>query len=269
MATVHPTAVMGRDVQVGEDAVIGPYCVIGNGVSIGAGTVLQAHIVVSNGVTIGRGNHVFPHCMIGGCPQVLGLTPDSKLGTLVIGDGNVIRENVTIHTSKFEGAATQIGSETLLMVGSHVGHDCVIGDKVVLSNSVQIAGHVHIETGAWLAGMAGCHQFVTIGRWSFVAGLAGVNRDIPPFLIVSGHYPPTIRGVNKRGLLRAGLSQEQQDHIYEAYLKLYRRGGTLLANARELAEQDGLDENVRDMLQSIFRSTEHRFGRYLESLREH
>jgi UDP-N-acetylglucosamine acyltransferase len=269
MAIIHPTAVVGRDVQLDEDVVIGPHCVLGDGVSIGAGTVLYAHVVVGNRVTLGRGNHVFPNCAIGCCPQVLGLTPDSKLGTLVIGDRNMIRENVTIHTSKFEGAATRIGSDILLMVGSHVGHDCILGDKVVLSNSVQIAGHVRIETGAWLAGMAGCHQFVTIGRWAFVAGLAGVNRDIPPFLIVSGHYPPTIRGVNKRGLLRAGLSQEQQERIYEAYTKLYRRGNALLVNAKELAEQDGLDDNVRDMLQSIFRSTEHRFGRYLESLRGH
>jgi UDP-N-acetylglucosamine acyltransferase len=269
MAIIHPTAVVGRNVQLDEDVVIGPYCVLGDGVSIGAGTVLHAHVVVADRVTLGRGNHLYPHCAIGWCPQVLGLTPDSNLGTLVVGDRNVIRENVTIHTSKFEGAATRIGNDILLMVGSHVGHDCIVEDRVVLSNNVQIAGHVRIETGAWLAGMAGCHQFVTLGRWSFVAGLAGVTRDVPPFLIVSGHYPSRIRGVNKRGLVRAGLSPERQEQIYEAYKKLYRQGSTLLANARELAEQDGLDENARDMVQSIFRSTEHRFGRYLESLREH
>jgi len=165
------------------------------------------------------------------------------------------------------GAATQIGSDILFMVGSHVGHDGIVGDKAVLSNYVQIAGHVQIGMGAWFAGMAGAHQYVTVGRWSFIAGLAGVTHDVPPFLIASGHYPVKIRGVNKRGLLRAGLNPQQQANIYEAYKTLYRRGSTLLANARELAEQDGLDENVRDMIGSICNSHQHRFGRYRESLR--
>lgn len=267
MATVHSTAILGKNVQLDEDVVIGPYCVVEDNVSIGAGTILYAHVVVAKGVRIGQGNHLYPNCAIGCCPQVLGLTPASSLGALAIGDRNMIRENVTIHPSRHEGGTTRIGSDILMMVGSHVGHDCVIGDRVVLSNYVQIAGHVHVGTGAWFAGMAGAHQFVTVGRWSFVAGLAGVTHDVPPFLIASGHYPVKVRGVNKRGLLRAGLSGEQQEHIFDAYRRLYRRGSTLLANARELGEQDGLDENVRDMIGSIFNSYQHRFGRYLESLR--
>jgi UDP-N-acetylglucosamine acyltransferase len=267
MATVHSTAILGKNVQLDEDVVIGPYCVIGDDVSIGAGTVLQAYVTIARGVKIGRGNYLYPNAAIGCCPQVLGLTPDKVLGTLVIGDRNMIRENVTIHPSRLKGGVTVIGSDILLMVGSHVGHDCTVEDKVVLSNYVQIAGHVRIETGAWFAGMAGAHQFVTVGRWSFIAGLAGITHDVPPFLIASGHYPVKIRGVNKRGLLRAGLDRQQQTNIYEAYKKLYRRGSTLLANARELAEQDGLDENVRDLIGSILNSYRHRFGRYRESLR--
>lgn len=267
MATVHSTAILGKNVQLDADVVIGPYCVIGDDVSIGAGTVLYAHVVIANGVRIGQGNHLYPTCAIGCCPQVLGLTPTSALGGLVIGDRNMIRENVTIHPSRHEGAVTRIGSDILFMVGCHIGHDCVVGDKVVLSNYVQIAGHVQIGTGAWFAGMAGAHQFVTVGRWSFIAGLAGITHDVPPFVIASGHYPQRVRGVNKRGLLRAGLNGEQQAQIYEAYRKLYRRGSTLLANARELAAQDGLDENVRDMIGSIVNTHRHRFGRYRETLR--
>jgi UDP-N-acetylglucosamine acyltransferase len=267
MATVHSTAILGKNVQLDGDVVIGPYCVVGDNVSIGAGTILYSHVVIANGVRIGQGNHLYPTCAIGCCPQVLGLTQNAALGGLVIGDRNMIRENVTIHPSRHEGAATLIGSDVLMMVGSHVGHDCAVGDRVVLSNYVQIAGHVQIGTGAWFAGMAGAHQFVTVGRWSFIAGLAGITHDVPPFLIASGHYPQKVRGVNKRGLLRAGLNGEQQAQIYEAYRKLYRRGSTLLANARELAEQDGLDENVRDMIGSIVNTHRHRFGRYRESLR--
>ena len=267
MATVHSTAILGKNVQLAQDVVIGPYCMIGDNVSIGAGTILYAHVVVANGVKMGQGNHLYPHCAIGCCPQVLGMTPETSLGGLVIGDRNMIRENVTIHPSRHAGASTIVGSDILMMVGSHVGHDCIVGDRVVLSNYVQIAGHVQIGMGAWFAGMAASHQFVTVGRWAFIAGLAGVTHDVPPFLIASGHYPVKVRGVNKRGLLRAGLDHGQQASIYDAYKKLYRRGSTLLANARELAEQDGLDENVRDMIGSIFNSYQHRFGRYRESLR--
>ena len=267
MTTIHPTAVVEEDVQLAQDVVIGPYCVVGKGAAIGPGTVLDARVVITGKVTLGRENHVYPNAVIGCCPQVLGMDTNSKMGAIVIGDRNAIRENVTIHPSRHEGHLTQVGSDSLLMVGAHIGHDCVVEDKVVLSNYVQIAGHVKIETGAWFSGLAASHQFVTIGRWSYIAGLAGLNRDVPPFLIVSGHYPPRVRGVNKRGLLRAGLSPQQQEDLYAAYKKLYRRGSTLLANARELAAQDGLDENVRHLVESICNSHQHRFGRYRESFR--
>jgi UDP-N-acetylglucosamine acyltransferase len=153
------------------------------------------------------------------------------------------------------------------MISSHIGHDCVLEDKIVLSNLVQIAGHCKIETGAWFAGLSACHQFVTIGAWSFIAGQTGLDRDAPPFLIISGQRAPKVRGVNKRGLQRAGLSEEQQERIHSAYRQLYRQGGTFIANARALAEQDGLDDNVQALLDNIFKSCQHRFGRYLEVLR--
>ncbi len=267
MAKIHPTAVVEKNAQLDEDVVIGPYCVVGGGVSIGAGTVLDARVVIAGHATIGQQNQFYPNSLIGCSPQILGLGPEQEMGELVIGDRNVIRENVTIHRSKHKGAATRIGSDSLLMVGSHVGHDSIVEDKVVLSNLVQIGGHVKIETGAWFSGLAASHQFVTIGRWSYIAGLAGLTHDVPPFLIVSGHYPTRVRGVNRRGMVRAGLSEKQQEQIMEAYRKLYRRGSVLLTNARELAEQDGLDENVRAMVEAIFRSSQHRFGRYRETLR--
>lgn len=267
MVNIHPTAIVAKDVQLADDVTIGPYCTVGSGVSLGAGTVLDSRVVITGHVTMGRENRLYPNVTIGGCPQILGMKPGDKMGSVVIGDRNAIRENATIHPSRQEGTATLVGSDNLLMVGVHIGHDCVVEDKVILSNYVQIAGHVRIEMGAWFSGLAASHQFVTIGRWSYIAAMAGLNRDVPPFLIVSGHYPPRVRGVNKRGLHRAGLNEEQQQRIHEAYRQLYRRGTTLLTNAQELAQQDGLDENVRAMVESIFRSNTHRFGRYRESLR--
>jgi UDP-N-acetylglucosamine acyltransferase len=267
MAKIHPTAVVDTEAQLGEDVVIGPHCVVGRGVSIGAGTVLDANVVIADRVAIGQENYFYPTSVIGCCPQVLGLSPKSKLGTLTIGDRNVIREGVTIHPSRYEDDSTEIGHENLIMIGTHVGHDCIIENRTVLSNSVQVGGHSKVEEGVWVSGVAGMHQFVTVGRWTFVAGLAGLTHDVPPFMTVSGHYPATVRGVNKRGLQRAGLSEEQQERIQEAYRRLYREDGPLLANAKAMAQEDGLDENVRAILEAIFRSNEHRFGRYRETLR--
>lgn len=267
MAKIHPTAVVETDAQLGEDVVIGPHCVVGSRVSIGAGTVLEAQVVVADRVRIGQGNRFYPHCVIGCCPQVMGFDPSSKIGTLMIGDRNVIRENVTIHPSRYEDASTEIGDENLIMIGTHIGHDCIVESRTVLSNSVQVGGHSKVEEGAWISGVAGMHQFVTVGRWCFVAGLAGLTHDVPPFMTVSGHYPTSVRGVNKRGLQRAGLDEQQQERIQEAYKRLYRGGGPLLSKARAMAEEDGLDENVRLLLDAILKSSEHRFGRYRETLR--
>ena len=267
MSSLHPSAVIEKDAQLAKNVTIGPNCVVGSRVSIGADTALDANVVIGDGVKIGSGNRFFPNSVIGGQPQILGLDSTAEVGGLVIGDNNIFREQVTIHPSMHKGRLTQIGNENLLMIGVHIGHDCVLEDKIVMSNYVQISGHCRIETGVWLSGMVLLHQFITLGKWCYAAGLAGINHDIAPFLIVSGHYPPIVRGVNKRGLSRAGLSEKSQKAVLDAYKKLYRQGGPLLENAKDLAQADGLDENVRLMVDAIIRSSEHRFGRYLETFR--
>jgi UDP-N-acetylglucosamine acyltransferase len=267
MAQVHRSAVVDSSAQLDDDVTVGPNCVIDAGVTIGTGTVLDANVVITNHVHIGKDNHFFANSAIGCRPQVLGLPPHAELGALVIGDNNTIREQVTIHPSIYPGKMTRVGNDNLLMIGAHIGHDCILEDKIVISNYAQISGHCKIETGVWLSGMVLLHQFVTVGKWCYAAGLAGINKDVPPFLTVSGHYPPRVRGVNKRGMDRAGLSQEQQERIFEAYKRLYRQEGTLLENAKALAQEDGLDENVQAMIDMITKSSEHRFGRYLELFR--
>ncbi len=264
---IHPSAVVSKDAQLASGVIVGPNCVVESGVSIGENTVLSANVVIGKDVKIGKNNRLFPMCVIGGSPQILGLKPDAPVGGLVIGDGNTIREQVTIHPSMHAGEMTKIGNDNLFMIGVHIGHDCVLEDKLVMSNYVQISGHCKIETGVWFSGLVVLHQFITIGKWCYAAGLAGINHDIPPFLIVSGHYPPEVRGVNKRGLMRAGLNLQQQENIMEAYKKLYRQKTPLLENARVLAKEDGLDENVRAMVDMIIKSSEQRFGRYLEKFR--
>lgn len=267
MTKIHPSAVIDKSARLADEVIIGPHCVINSGVSIGTGTVLEANVMIHKNVTIGRNNQFLPSCTIGCRPQVLRLGRDSETGALIIGDGNVFREQVTLHPGIEPGSVTKIGNENFLMVGVHVGHDCTLEDKIVMSNYVQIGGHCKIETGAWMSGLAAAHQFVTIGKWCYVAGLAGLVRDVPPFLTVSGHYPPKVRTVNERGMERAGLNKQQQENIIEAFRKLYRQGGALLENAKALALQDGLDENVRAIVNSITNSSKHQFGRYLETFR--
>ncbi len=267
MINIHPSAVVHKDTQLADGVTIRPNCVIDSGVSIGAGTILEANVVINKSVTIGENNHFLANSVIGGRPQVLGMRPDESIGGLIIGDNNTFREQVTIHLSIYKGKFTKIGNDNLLMIGVHIGHDCTLEDKIVMSNYVQLSGHCKIETGAWLSGMVLLHQFVTLGKWCYAAGLAGINKDVPPFLIVSGHYPPVVRGVNKRGMKRAGLTGAQQEKVYQAYRKLYRQGGPLLENARAMAQEDGLDENVRAIIDMITKSSEHRFGRYLEKSR--
>jgi UDP-N-acetylglucosamine acyltransferase len=266
---IHPSAVVDKTVQLGDDVVIGPNAVIDEGSVIGDGTVIDANVVIGKNVKIGKCNQLYANCAIGRPPQLLGLSPDTEVGGLEIGDRNIIREQVTVHPSMHPGEMTTIGNENLLMVGVHIGHDSNLEDKIVISNYTQISGHCKIETGVWLSGMVAVHQFVTFGRWCYATGFSGINHDVPPFVIISGHYPPEVRSINKRGLGRAGLSQEQQSAIFGGYKKLYRNKdrGVLVERAKALMAEEGLDDNVKHMAESILRSSEHRFGRHLEQFR--
>lgn len=264
---IHPSAVIAGNVLLEEGVSIGPNCVVESGTSIGEGTTLIANVYIGKNVKIGRNNTLFPTCSIGCMPQILGLADETKTGTIEIGDNNCIREQVTIHPSMHKGGVTRIGSNNLLMVGVHIGHDCIIEDNIVMSNFSQISGHCKVEKGAWLSGMVVVHQFSTIGKWSYASGLSGINHDVPPYVIISGHYPPRVRGINKRGLARAGLNEEKQKKMFDAYKQLYRSKKPLLECAKELAAKKNLDENVREMVDAIIRSSQQRFGRYLEQFR--
>jgi UDP-N-acetylglucosamine acyltransferase len=266
---IHPSVVMAENVELGADVVVGPNCVLDEGVRIGDRTILDANVAIGRNVTIGSDNKLYSCCVIGRAPQLLGLDPLTPIGRLEIGNSNVIREHVTIHPSMYPDKVTVIGNDNLLMVGVHLGHDCVLEDRIVISNYSQISGHCRIETGVWLSGMVAVHQFVTFGKWCYAAGFSGVNHDIPPFVIVSGHYPPEVRSINKRGLARAGLTEDQQEKIVKAFKRIYRGEGALLDRVKAMAAEDGLDENVRAMIDAILRSSLHRFGRYLETHREH
>lgn len=266
MSQIHSTAVIDKTAEIADDVVIGPNSVVGANCSIGPGTALDACVVIGANVKVGKNNRLFSNCVIGKAPQVLGFDDETQFGSIEIGDNNIIRENVTIHPSMYPDGKTTIGSDNLLMIGVHIGHDAVIEDKTVISNYSQISGHCNIQTGVWLSGMVVMHQFVTISKWVYAAGFSGINHDVPPFMIICGHYPPEVRSVNKRGLSRAGLNEDQQDNIYAAFKKLYKQDGVLLEKAKFLVAQTE-DDNVKCICDSIINSSKHRFGRYLESFR--
>ncbi len=263
---IHPSAVIDKTAKLGNDVVIGPFTLVDAGAEIGDGTVLDAHVVVGKNVKLGKNNRLFANCVIGRPPQVLNFS--RPMGGLEIGDNNNIREFVTIHPSMYPDHKTIIGNNNLLMIGVHLGHDCVLSDHIVMSNYTQISGHCHLQTGVWLSGMVAVHQFCTIGKWCYAAGYTGIAHDIPPYMIVSGHYPSEVRGINKRGIRRAGLSEQQQELIEQAYRFIWRSKKPVLEQVKALAAQDGLDDSVRAIVDHMLNMGKQRFGRHLELFRD-
>ncbi|QDU91055.1 Acyl-[acyl-carrier-protein]--UDP-N-acetylglucosamine O-acyltransferase [Pirellulimonas nuda] len=229
---IHPLALVHPSAQVAADAEVGPFCNIEAGVVVGAGCTIAARVSIKSGVTMGQNNVVEEGAVIGGVPQHL--LKLEHLGPVVIGDRNVIRENVTIHRAMHAEGATRIGNECLLMVGSHVAHDCTLSNNVVLTNNVMLAGHVWVGERAYLGGGAAVQQHCRIGRIAMVGGLARVPQDIPPFVTIDGGTGMVV-GLNRVGLRRAGLDIAEVQQIKEAYRVLYRSGLSLEQRMTTLA----------------------------------
>jgi UDP-N-acetylglucosamine acyltransferase len=205
MATsVHPTAVVDPRARLGSGVEIGPYAVIGAEVEIGEGSRIGPHVVIDGRVRLGKDNRIFPGACIGLEPQ--DLKYDGAPTEVVIGDGNTIRECVTINRATHEGEQTRMGSGNLLMAYSHLGHNCQLGDRIVIANGVAVAGHVVIGDRAVIGGVLGIHQFVHIGTLAMVGGMSRIDRDCPPFMMIEGH-PGRVRGLNRVGLRRSGLKE--------------------------------------------------------------
>jgi UDP-N-acetylglucosamine acyltransferase len=225
MATlIHPTAVIHPGAEIHPTVQIGAYAVIGEKVKVGAGSVVSHHVVLDGRTEIGERNHLFPGAAIGLEPQ--DLKYDGSLSLVKIGNDNHIREFVTIHRATRAGEVTQIGNGNLLMAYTHVGHNCLIEDQVIISNAVALAGHVHIESKARISGVLGVHQFVHIGRHAMVGGMSRIDRDVPPFMTVEGN-PSRVRSLNQIGLERSGFETDELQLIKKAFRIIYRSGLTL------------------------------------------
>ncbi|MDP6158476.1 MAG: acyl-ACP--UDP-N-acetylglucosamine O-acyltransferase [Phycisphaerales bacterium] len=265
MSRVHPTAIVDPSAELADDVQIGAYSVVGPHVSIGNGTVLMNHVTVSQRTRIGERNRLHPGCVVGGDPQ--DRKYEGEPTACRIGDDNEIREHTTIHRGTGNGVGeTIIGSGNLLMVGSHVAHDCHIGDRTVIANQVMLAGHVAVEDGASIGGGVGIHHFATIGRFSFVGGLARISRDVPPFMIVEGH-PAEVRAVNVIGMLRNGFEQADVDAMKEVHRCLFRHGGAAAAELPMLRDRFASLDAVQHLCAAVEASAAGMHGRARESSR--
>lgn len=218
---IHPSAIIASGARIAGDVSIGPYSVIGEHVEIGAGTIVGPHCVIDGHTTIGANNHFYRFCSIGGMPQ------DKKYQgeptRLEIGDGNTVREYVTINTGTSQDVGvTRLGDDNWIMAYVHIAHDCQIGHHTVIANAVQLAGHIHIGDWAILGGLTAVHQFVRIGAHTMIGGTSSIRQDIPPYLIGAGDpFRPV--GVNSEGLGRRGYSPDDIAALKETYKLLYRR----------------------------------------------
>ena len=218
---IHPSAIVDPGARLGEEVEIGPYACIGAGVEIGPGTIVQSHAVIEGTVRIGAENRIGPGAIIGGWPQDLNFKPGTH-SSVEIGDRNVIREYATIHRGTAADSATRLGDDNLLMAGAHLGHNCILGHKVIVANNCLLGGYVAVDDGAFLGGGCVFHQFMRIGRLAIAQGLSAFSKDIPPFCLAAERN--LVFGLNVVGLRRAGFSGEERAELKRAFRLLYESG---------------------------------------------
>ncbi|MFT5192914.1 MAG: UDP-N-acetylglucosamine acyltransferase [Verrucomicrobiales bacterium] len=218
---LHPTAIIDSKAQLGSGVTIGPFAIIEAGVAIGDDCVIAGHAQILGRVELGEGTRIGSGAIIGGLPQDTSFDPEILSGVR-IGRRNDLREHVTVHRGTSEGAMTIIGDRNFLMVGSHLGHDCKMGDDNTLANHCLLGGHVQMGNGGFLGGGGGYHQFVRIGDRVMAHGLSAISMDLPPFVMASGRNG--IVGLNSVGLQRAGFSPEARAEVKAIYRIFCREG---------------------------------------------
>jgi len=215
---IHPTALVDPGAQVGAEVEIGPFCVVGAGAVIGDKCRIQAHTVIEGSVRMGAGNFIGYGAIIGAVPQDLNFDPRTQ-STVEIGNDNTIREYCTIHRGSTEGSATTIGDGNFLMVANHLGHNCAIGNGVVMANDCLLAGYVRVDDRAFIGGGSRFHQGLRMGRLVMAEGR--FTQNLPPFLSAAKNE---VYGMNVVGMRRANFSAEERDEVKRAFKLLYRSG---------------------------------------------
>lgn len=247
--SIDSRAAVDRTAELADDVEVGPFAVIGPRVSVDSGTRIASHAVVHGPTHIGRDNHIHAHAAVGGDPQDKKFRGEET--RLEIGDGNTIREFVTLNRGTGAGGGvTRLGGDNWIMAYVHIAHDCLIGDHTIFANCATLAGHVEVDDYVVLGGFSLVHQFCRLGAHCFTAMAAGITRDVPPFVTVAGHSAVP-RGINTPGLKRRGFDPERLRTIRRAYKILYRSGLRLEEATAQLDEQARASRDVATLLAFI------------------
>ncbi len=252
-AVIHPEAIVSPDAIIGPGVKVGPWTWIGPEVEIGADTQIASHCVLRGPMKLGKRNKIFQFATLGEDCQ------DKKYNGertyLEVGDDNVIREHCTLHRGTVQGSTvTRVGSRNLLMVNVHVAHDCQVGDDCIFANNATLAGHVTIGNWVIFGGLAAIHQFGRVGDHAFIAGMAALNQDVPPFVMAAGHYAKPF-GINKEGLKRRGFSPEAISIIRHAYMVVYKESKTIEEAIEKLAPLVEQEPSVQLLVDFLKEST--------------
>lgn len=220
MRKIHETAVIDAKAELATDVEVGPYSIVGAGVKIGKGTRIASHAVVEGRTTLGEGNVIFQFASIGSVPQDLKYKGEAS--ELIIGDGNTIREFVSLNPgTQGGGMVTRVGNHNLLMMYCHIAHDCLLGDYNIIANGATLGGHVVIEDHVIVGGLVGIHQFVRVGTGAILGAGSMVSKDVPPFCNATGDRA-TLHGLNLEGLRRRGLEKEKIAELRRAYRIIFQ-----------------------------------------------
>ncbi len=257
---IHPNAIVDPSAELHDGVSVASGAIIGPNVKIGSGTQIGANSVIEGKTTIGKDNKIFPNVFIGLEPQ--DLKYKGALTEVIIGDKNTFRECVTINKATDNGEKTIIGNNNLLMAYTHIGHNCELCDGIVLSNGVQVAGHVKVEDYAIIGGCLGIHQFVHIGYLAMIGGMTRVDRDVPSFCLAEGH-PGRLRGLNRVGIKRSGL-MARKDFDYKLLQNTWNllfRSDEVISNSLEIAMKGELDFSSKKLCNFLKKSiTKNRRG---------
>jgi UDP-N-acetylglucosamine acyltransferase len=248
MSFIHPTAIIASGAHLKEDVTIGPYCVIGENVIIGEGCVLDSHVRIDGVTKIGANNR-FSHGAAIGTP-CQDLKYKGEPTRLIIGDNNSFREFVTVNCSATMDEDTTIGDSCLLMAYCHIAHNCHLGSNIIMANAATLAGHITLEDYVTVGGLTAVHQFVKIGKHSFIGGMAGVKKDVPPFTRGEG-FPFVPVGLNNVGLSRRGFSAEEIEKIKQIYKLFYNSNLNVTQALARADEMVDLDKNQRYFVEFV------------------
>jgi len=247
---IHPTAIVDPKAEITDGVEIGPYCIIEGDVLIGEGTKIGPHVVIREGTRIGKRCQIFQFASVGEVPQSFAYQGEKTY--LLIGDQNIIRECVTLHRGTQQGKGkTVIGNDNFFMAYSHVAHDCLIGNHVIMANGAALGGHILIEDHAIIGGLVAVHQFCRIGTHAFIGGFSGVQSDIPPYTLAAGGRTKLF-GLNLVGLKRSHFPEETLRALKKAYRVIFRSGLTMQKAIKQVKE-DSISQmpEVQHLLQFI------------------